>query len=279
MEPKYTAGSNGTLQEGMRRRGCQAILTAVGCWKARKRFIPGIYCRFVIRVHDMSKRSLAGRGVGRMLRFGVKRGIRSMEVDPEDFRKQLANKHGLWVPNFARMQDVPLEQLDAIAKKLIRDAERLALAEGAGFGLGGMVTLLPDASLLTAITLRLIQRLCLLYGFETRGRDDRAELWMAAATATGVDYGKDLVEKQMFEKLAPQVAKRLAVKLGQETAEKWVGRMIPLASSAIGGALNFSFVRAWGRRVQRHLRSEHVAQRQPASAAHTPSSAAPVATI
>jgi hypothetical protein len=87
------------------------------------------------------------------------------------------------------------------------------------------------------------------------------ELWLAAATATGIDYGKDLVEKQMFEKLAPLVARRLALKLGEETAEKWVGRMIPVASSAIGGLLNFTFVRTWGRRVQRNLREKHVAAR------------------
>jgi uncharacterized protein (DUF697 family) len=202
-----------------------------------------------------------GRGLNRMLRFGLRRGLRSVEVNPEDFRRQLADKHALWVPNFGRMQDVPLERLDEIAQKLIRDAERLAAAEGAGFGLGGMITLLPDASILTAITLRLIQRLCLLYGFETRGQDERVDLWLAAATATGIDYGKDLVEKQMFEKLAPRIAQRLAVKLGEETAEKWVGRMIPLASSAIGGLLNFSFVRTWGRRVQRSLREKHLAMR------------------
>jgi uncharacterized protein (DUF697 family) len=213
------------------------------------------------RAQEMGKKSLAGRGVGRILRMGVKRGMRSIEVDPDDFRKQLANKHGLWVPSFARMQDVPLEQLDEIARKLIRDAERLALAEGAGFGLGGMVTLVPDAGLLTAITLRLIQRLCLLYGFESRGPDDRMELWMAAAAATGVDYGKDLAEKQMFEKLAPRIAQRLATKLGAEAAEKWVGRLIPLASSVVGGMLNFSFVRSWGRRVQRNLRERHLATR------------------
>jgi uncharacterized protein (DUF697 family) len=205
--------------------------------------------------------SAVGRGLNRVLRFGVRRGLQSVEVNPENFRRQLADKHGLWVPNFGRMHDVPLERLDAIAQKLIRDAERLALAEGAGFGLGGMITLLPDASILTAITLRLIQRLCLLYGFETRGQDERVELWLAAATATGVDYGKDLVEKQMFEKLGPRIAQRLALKLGEETAEKWVGRMIPLASSAIGGLLNFSFVRTWGRRVQRNLREKHLAAR------------------
>src|SRR5215471_4532180 len=198
---------------------------------------------------------------GRVLRFGIRRGLRSVEVKPEDFRRQLANKHGLWVPNFSRMQDVPLDRLDEIAKALIRDAARLAMAEGAGFGLGGMVTVLPDAGLLTAITLRLIQRLCLLYGFESRGHDERMELWMAAAAASGIDYGKDLAEKQVFEKLAPRIVERLAIRLGQETAEKWVGRLIPLASSAVGGALNFSFVRAWGHRVQRNLRTKHLLAR------------------
>ena len=212
-------------------------------------------------LRKMRRGSAVGRGLNRVLRFGVQRGLRSVEVNPEDFRRQLADKHGLWIPNFGRMHDVPLERLDAIAQKLIRDAERLAAAEGAGFGLGGMITLLPDASILTAITLRLIQRLCLLYGFETRGQDERVDLWLAAATATGIDYGKDLVEKQMFEKLAPRIAQRLALKLGEETAEKWVGRMIPVASSAIGGLLNFSFVRSWGRRVQRNLREKHLAAR------------------
>jgi uncharacterized protein (DUF697 family) len=197
----------------------------------------------------------------RLLRLGVRQGLRSVEVNPEDFRKQLVDKHGLWVPNFERMHDVPLERLDAIANALIRDAGRLALAEGAGFGLGGMITVIPDAGLLTAITLRLIQRLCLLYGFETHGHDERLELWMAAAAASGVDYGKDLAEKQLFEKLAPKVAKRLAIKVGQEAAEKWVARIIPLASSAIGGAMNFSFVRAWGRRVQKTLRAKYLANR------------------
>src|SRR5260221_5739130 len=69
----------------------------------------------------------------------------------------------------------------------------------------------------------------------------------------------------MFEKLAPRIAQRLAVKLGEETAEKWVGRMIPLASSAIGGILNFSFVRTWGRRGQRNFRRKHVAKRNAAA--------------
>lgn len=206
-------------------------------------------------------KSLAGRAFGRFLRFGMLRGLRTVEIDPEQFRRHLADRHGLCVPHFGRMKDVPLEKLDAIAERIIHDAERLAMAEGAGFGLGGMITVLPDAGLLTFITLRLIQRLCLLYGFEENGTERRLQMWMAAAAAAGIDFSKDLAEKQMLEKLAPRIASRLAVRIGEESAEKWVGRLVPLASSAIGGALNYSFVRTWGRRVHRHLRNKHLAER------------------
>lgn len=215
--------------------------------------------------------SLAGGAFGRFARFGLLRGLRSVEIDREEFRRQLKKKHGLHVTDFRTMHNLPLARLDAIAKTLIRDTERLALLEGAGFGLGGMITIIPDAGLLTVLTLRLIQRLCLLYGFEQGGQSERLALWMAAATAMGVDYGKDLAEKQILEKLAPRIAERLAVKLGQETAERWMGRLIPLASSAIAGGLNFAFVRAWGRRVQRNLRARHVADRLVPPASPRPS--------
>jgi hypothetical protein len=211
-------------------------------------------------------KSMAGRAVGRFLRFGVLRGLQSVEIDPEEFRRTLAEKHGLWVPHFGRMKDAPLEKLDAIAERLIHDAQRLAMAQGAGFGLGGVITVIPDTGFLTLITLRLIQKLCLLYGFEdSNGMERRTQMWIAAASAAGVDFGKDLAEKQMIEKLAPRVATRLAVHLGEESAEKWVGRIVPLASSAIGGALNYSFVRTWGRRVHKHLREKHLAERAAAA--------------
>jgi hypothetical protein len=209
--------------------------------------------------------SMAKRAVGRFLKFGVLRGLRSVEIDPEEFRRNLAEKHGLWVPHFGRMKDAPLEKLDAIAERLIHDAQRLAMAQGAGFGLGGMITIIPDTGFLTVITLRLIQKLCLLYGFDGDGEERRLQMWMAAATAAGIDFSKDLAEKQMFEKLAPRLASRLAVRIGEESAEKWVGRLVPLASSAIGGALNYSFVKSWGRRVQRHLRQKHMAERADAA--------------
>jgi len=205
--------------------------------------------------------SFSRKVAGRLIRFSTLRSLRSVEVDPEAFRKELAEKHRVWVPDFERMSDVPLETLDAIAARLIRHASQLALAEGVGFGFGGVLTLVPDTSFLVIITLRLIQRLSLLYGLRVHDPDQRLEMWKATAAAAGVDFTKDLAEKQLFDRIAPRIARALAAKMSAEAAEKWAGRLIPLASSAIGGGLNYAFVRAWGQRAQRHLREQHLTQR------------------
>ena len=82
------------------------------------------------RLPKSVKGSLAGGTINRFLRFGVLRGLRSIEIDPEDFRRQLANKHHLWVPDFARMKDVPTERLDAIANRLDAGNGRTSSGKG-----------------------------------------------------------------------------------------------------------------------------------------------------
>src|SRR5579885_1104340 len=141
------------------------------------------------------KRSAARRAFGGILRFSMIRGLRTLEVDPEGFRRELAQKFHLWVPDFTRMRDVPIEQLDAIGLILIRDAQRIALAGGAGFGLGGMFTIIPDASLLSLVSLLLIPLLFLLYGFAHHYFAQRVEMFYSSSSASCVDYSNDLSEK------------------------------------------------------------------------------------
>src|SRR6202022_958686 len=134
--------------------------------------------------------------------------------------------------------------------------------EGAGFGLGGMLTIVPDLGILSAITMRTIQKLSLVYGFEFNTDDEIAELWIAAASAAGVDISRELLEKEVVNKFVPRVIQRIAAKASAEVVEKWAGRVIPLASSAIGAALNYWFVRAWGQRAKTHFRQRHLMLRE-----------------
>jgi len=148
--------------------------------------------------------------------------------------------------------------LDDIAGQTVTAATKLAAAEGLGLGLGGILTALPDIGVLSAITLRMIQKLSLVYGFEYSTDAEIAELWIAVATAAGVNLGKDLLEKEVIERFVPLVIRRIAIEAGAEVAEKWAARLVPFVSSITGATLNYYFIRQWGRRAQRHFRERHL---------------------
>ena len=163
--------------------------------------------------------------------------------------------------------------LDDLAQRVIRSGMKMAAAEGAGLGLGGILTIVPDLSILAGITLRTVQKLSLLYGFEYTTEEETAELWIAAASAAGVDISRELLEKEVVNKFVPKVIQRIAMQASGEVVEKWSGRLIPIVSSLIGAGLNYYFVSAWGERAQRHFRQRHLELRKRMLA----KSAAPVA--
>jgi hypothetical protein len=138
---------------------------------------------------------------------------------------------------------------------------KLAAAEGAGFGLGGFLTMVPDLSLLSAITMRMIQKLSLIYGFEFNTDNEMAELWIAAASAAGVDISRELVEREVVQRFIPKVIQRIAARASMDVVEKWSARIVPIASSILGGGLNYYFVNAWGNRAAAHFRQKHLQRR------------------
>jgi hypothetical protein len=196
------------------------------------------------------------------IRGGLMRAYHTVGVDPDRFLFQLRAAYGLPIGTFRGVYSVEMSRLDDVAESVIRGGMKLAAAEGAGFGLGGILTLMPDLGILSAITMRTIQKLSLVYGFEINTDDEIAELWIAAASAAGVDVSRELLEKGVVNKFVPKVIARIAARASTEVVEKWAGRLIPLASSAIGCALNYYFVRAWGQRAQTHFREKHLAARE-----------------
>lgn len=207
------------------------------------------------------KSSWLARRVQGALQAGFSRAYETIKVEPEEFLLHLRTAHGLAVQSYEGMLSVNVDQLDDIASETIRAGMKLAAAEGAGMGLGGFLTLVPDLGFLSAITMRTIQKLSLVYGFQYNTDEEQADLWVAAATAAGVDISRELIEKSVVQRFVPKVIQRIAVSASAEVVEKWAGRVIPVASSAIGAALNYYFVRAWGERAAAHFREKHMRER------------------
>ncbi len=208
-----------------------------------------------------SKSWLRGR-VEKTLVKGLTRAYSTVQVDPDKFLLQLRTAYRMPISGYHGVYSLEIGEIDAIADEIIRSGMKLASVEGAGFGLGGLITILPDLGILSAITMRTIQKLSLVYGFQFNTDNEIAELWIAAASAAGVDISRDLLEKEVVNKFVPRVIQRIAARASTEVVEKWAGRMIPLLSSAIGATLNYWFVRAWGERAKAHFRQRHLEFRQ-----------------
>ncbi len=207
-------------------------------------------------------RSWLARRIENALRDGFARAYETMRVDPDRYLFHLRTAHELPIATFRGMATLPIETVDEVADQTIRAGMKLAAAEGAGLGLGGLITIVPDLSILAVITFRTLQKLSLLYGFEFNTDEEVAELWMAAASAAGVDIGREVLEKEVVERFVPRVIRAIAVQASGEIVEKWTGRLIPLVSSAIGAGLNYYFVRAWGERAKQHFREKHLRLRE-----------------
>jgi hypothetical protein len=195
---------------------------------------------------------------------GLTRAYSTVRVDPDKFLLQLRAAYRVPISGYHGVFSLQVAELDVVADSIIRSGMKMAALEGAGLGLGGLLTIVPDLGILSAITMRTIQKLSLLYGFEFNTDDEIAELWIAAATAAGVDMSRELLEKEVINKFVPRVIQRIAARASTEVVEKWAGRVIPLASSAIGAGLNYWFVRAWGERARAHFRERHLAIRRQA---------------
>ena len=189
---------------------------------------------------------------------GLTQAYETVKVNPDKFLIQLRAAYDLPVTSFKGMQSVDVRQLDEVAASILRSSTKMAAVQGAGFGLGGLLTVVPDLGFLSAITVRTIEKLSLIYGFEFNTDDEMAELWIAAASAAGVDISRELLEKEVINKFIPRVIQRIAAQASGEVVEKWAGRLIPVASSLIGAGLNYYFVRTWGLRAQAHFRQRHM---------------------
>jgi len=210
---------------------------------------------------DVIHKSWLRRRVEDGVRRGFQHAYETVRVDPAHFLLQMRAAYGLPITTFHGVYSVELSILDDLAARVVRSGMKMAAAEGAGFGLGGIFTMVPDLSILAGITLRTVQKLSLIYGFEYSTEEETAELWVAAASAAGVDISRELLEKEVVNRFVPRVIQRIAVQASKEVVEKWSGRLIPLASSLIGAGLNYYFVRAWGDRAQAHFRQRHLEQR------------------
>jgi len=191
------------------------------------------------------------------LRKGLGQAYKTVQIDQDKFLRQVRRSYGIPIVKWEDARFLDEATLAAASRRIISSSSKTAALEGMGLGIGGFTTVVPDMGILSAITLRMLQKLSLMHGFEYSTEEEQTALWVAVASAAGLDFTRDFVGKQAAERLVPRIIDAVAVKLGAEVAEKWVGRIVPVVSAGVAATLNYYFVRSWGRRAQKHFLDRH----------------------
>ncbi len=107
----------------------------------------------------------------------------------EKYLRHVRRVYNLRIDSVARnAKSLDEQTLNPVSERIVWSAARMAALEGMGFGIGGFATLLPDMGMLAAITLRMLQKLSLVHGFEYSTPQEVGGLWLAAASAAGLDF-------------------------------------------------------------------------------------------
>src|SRR5512146_1147055 len=166
--PRPPSGTIWSFPAGMNKDGCYhsaaarsrdgpSLRAAVGTGLCGNGMWPACPTRPEKVEYDKSmeeKKSWLVRRVEGALKKGFERAYESVRVDPGHYLLTVRLAHNLPVETFRGMFSVPIETVDALAQETVRAGMKMAAVEGAGLGFFGLVTLVPDLSILAVITMR-----------------------------------------------------------------------------------------------------------------------------
>jgi hypothetical protein len=194
---------------------------------------------------------------------------RLASVEPSEVLAELSGPDGP-PSSIEQVASLPVELIDPVATRYIREARRAAALSGASLGFGGWMGVPPGLMHLVVLLLRLSQRLAVAYGVDFRTSRGEIELWKALAHGVGASVDWEGTEAELMRRLPVVVTgtgtftNPLLVKAAQAvlmrvavTAGTRVTRFVPVVGAGSGAVLNYLEVHRVGRRLKETWRSRH----------------------
>ncbi|GLY11220.1 hypothetical protein Bbad01_24360 [Bacillus badius] len=88
-------------------------------------------------------------------------------------KKIEAANPGVTVESIDDAAAVPLKKMDAVAEEIKQSRANMATVQGASTGVGGIFTLAADIPLLLGLSLKTLQEIAIVYGYDPEQREER----------------------------------------------------------------------------------------------------------
>ncbi|HEX5440628.1 MAG TPA: EcsC family protein [Ktedonobacterales bacterium] len=164
------------------------------------------------------------------------------------------------IKTFEDIRRASLAHKDKVARDIARRYRHRAAMTGAitslPGGLWAIVAAGADVQLTAAYSVRMASMISQAYGYDASVVEEQAHLADVLALVAGIDslrgVGNWLTREGLthaIPEVLPKILTRLSIELTQEQAAKWVGRIIPGVGAAVGGGIDYAFLRAAGERA------------------------------
>src|SRR3984885_8692408 len=84
---------------------------------------------------------------------GLTRAYSTEGAEPDKFLLHLRARYRMTISGYHGVYSLEIGEVDAVADSIIRAGMKMAAVEGAGLGLGGLITIVPDLGIVSAITM------------------------------------------------------------------------------------------------------------------------------
>eukprot|EP00026_Physarum_polycephalum_P008682 Phypoly_transcript_08777.p1 GENE.Phypoly_transcript_08777~~Phypoly_transcript_08777.p1 ORF type:complete len:372 (+),score=48.23 Phypoly_transcript_08777:196-1311(+) len=162
-----------------------------------------------------------------------------------------------------QLRELELAQLDELAASYATTNQILALLEGAGMGLGGLLFIAADIPALITINLRMLIQLAFIYGIDvslpaerefvtniimlaSADQKDRHGIFWQLDQAAKCNIEATILSIQIEENIVNEVMKRMvgtAHRIALKLSHTKIAQLLPVVGLAIGAGGNYAFAR------------------------------------
>ncbi|MBM7659994.1 hypothetical protein JOC85_000761 [Bacillus mesophilus] len=119
--------------------------------------------------------------------------------------KQIFKRYAKYLPldqpidKFEDISEIPLETMNKLCEDLSKDRQNLATVQGATTGFGGIFTLAIDIPVLLGLSLKTLQEISIIYGYDPKDRLERVFIVKCLQYSSADIVGKQAILEELSD--------------------------------------------------------------------------------
>ncbi|WP_110114271.1 EcsC family protein [Bacillus sp. CGMCC 1.16541] len=162
-------------------------------------------------------------------------------------------KTGISTLDLADVQQAPLEDMKKASLELTKNRKNAATVQGASTGIGGIFTLAIDIPAILAISLKTLQEIAILHGYDPKDKNERVFILKCLQFSTADVVGKEAILNEIAdfhneERKSTEVISQLqgwrevTLTFTESFGWKKLFQMVPVAGILFGAFANRSMI-------------------------------------